>query len=146
MDVELLTGWIVAVIGAAFFYAILEKFLSTFNPENYKRGLTGIAITNGFFLAVGPTPEVIAAVEISQLTPFLSANYPSIVQTLLNAATMVNLLLGFGYMLEKGGKVGAFAFWLAFIGGYLLALTWPVGVLVLIIAVGFEEVSKTDRF
>jgi hypothetical protein len=146
MNTEAFVSLFLAIIFVWILYLSFLKALNAAQIKNYKRILTTIAVSNGFLLAIGPTPEVVIAIEISRLTPIISANYPDMVQMLLNIGTVVNLLFGFGAMVSKSGKVGAFAFWLAFVGGYLLPIVPIFATMPLAIAVGFEELSKTSDF
>lgn len=128
------------------FYLIGLRFLEAFQNHSQKYLLSNVALANGLFLALDLGPLGTLATELVALAPAISSEVGHFASSLLNAATVVNLVVGAVVMYDRSKAWGVAGFYTAFIGGFVLPISPVGGILIWIFSQGLTSVSTTKRW
>lgn len=131
---------------AVVFYLIGLGFLEAFQNRSEKYLLSNVALANGLFLCLNLAPLGTLATELVALAPAIPSGVGYLANTLLNAATFMNLTVGAFVMYNKTEIWGVAGFYTAFVGGFVLPISPLGGIAIWIFSQGLTSVSTTKRW
>lgn len=123
-----LRNWVGAFFLGLIAWRIVLGIINSFDDTPAKQALTHIALVNGIIIGAGLSPNIATANAIISATPLLNYQASAFIGSLVDVATVLDLIVGSLTMYDKGRIPALFAFSLAFASGYILPLTPVVGV------------------
>lgn len=130
MEVEAvdIRNWVAAVVLGIIALRIAGQILKSAEATPAKQALTHIALVNGLILGLGLSPNVTASEALVSTAPALDYRVTGFIGSLVDVATVIDIVAGLMWTYEKGRLLAVVAFIFAFIGGYLLPIVPAFGV------------------
>lgn len=121
-------NWVATIVLGMITLRIAGQILKSAEATSAKQALTHTALVNGLILGLGLSPNVTAAEALVSTAPALDYRATGFIGSLVDVATVVDIVVGLIWTYEKGRLLTVVAFILAFIGGYVLPITPAFGV------------------
>lgn len=139
---------IVGVLAAMLLVRVIAGITEGYKAESQKRILISIAALNGLILEIGLSPMSTVASELVPLSPLVSPQFPTIIQSLIAVGTIFEILYGLDKMHHGSGGFGVLGFISAFLGGTLLPYpnSMIAGAVLFWIAFVLTELSPANQW
>jgi hypothetical protein len=103
-------------------------------------------LISGLYLGFDVDPDTMIIRELASLTSVIGSSSLSFILTSLTILSVMEIILGLLYILEKRGKTGAFGTILVMCSGYAFPKIELAGIFLLLFGVGFYGSSEKSDF
>jgi hypothetical protein len=145
VDIQLFLSYVVVILTSIFLISIGNRFVETISDRTVETHLGGGFIA-GLYTGYGLDPDAMILREFVNLTAILSRPFLSFVLTSLTILSLIEIVLGLLYTLEKRSKSGPFGHLLVICSGYLFPMTSRVAIFVFLFGISFFVHSKESGF
>lgn len=145
IDIQLLLSYVVVILISIFLITIGNRFVETVSDRTVETHLGGGFIA-GLYTGYGLDPDAMILREFVNLTAILARPFLSYVLTTLTIISLIEIVFGLLYTLEKRSKSGPFGHLLVTCSGYLFPRTPQVAIFVFLSGILLFVYSKESGF
>lgn len=145
VDLQLFLSYVVIILTSSFLISIGSRFVETVSDRTVETHLGGGFIA-GLYTGYELDPDAMILREFVNLTAILGKPFLSFVLTSLSILSVIEILFGLLYTLEKRSKSGLFGHLLVICSGYLFPRTSRVAIFVFLFGILSFVYSKESGF
>lgn len=138
---SLVAVWLLSV----FLVGIGHRFIETITDRATETHLGG-GLVSGLYLGFNVDPDMMIIRELVSLTPTIDSSSLSFILASLTVLSVIEIILGLLYILDKRGKIGVLGSVLVICSGYAFPKVEEAGIILLLFGMVFYVSSKKSEF